>query len=147
MAKKATTKPAKKTRTVKEAKASYDAAPTQAVVHMSPVVIASQIAELPAEAQELAAEFVLMLRRRYVDMRLVEAPKAAPTDWTERDTFGIWADRPEMEDSVAYVRDLRGHRNILASASADRTDITDSGAYSLKLRRSIENREDGNLSD
>jgi hypothetical protein len=147
MTKKLTTKPVKKTRAVKEAKADYVAVPTHTVINLSPVVIASQIAELPAEAQELAAEFVLMLRRHYADTSLVVEPKTKQTDWAKLAAFGMWKDRPEMEDSVAYVRELRGHRNTLAGAWADRTDITDSGAYSLKLRRSIENREDGNLSD
>jgi hypothetical protein len=63
MAKKIATKPAKKTRTIKEAKVGYEAAPTQTAVRVSPIIIASQIAQLPAEAQALAAEFVLMLRR------------------------------------------------------------------------------------
>ena len=107
MTRKTATKPEKKTRAVKEAKADYVVAPTHTVISLSPIVIASQIAELPAEAQALAAEFVLMLRRRYVDTSLVTEPKSKYTDWTKLAAFGMWKDRPEMEDSVAYVRELR----------------------------------------
>ena len=67
----------------------------------------------------MAAEFVMMLRRRYVERKSVTEPKSALTDWTKLEAFGIWADRPEMEDSVAYVRERRGHKNTWA----DRTEI------------------------
>ncbi|NJM42471.1 MAG: hypothetical protein HC853_17895 [Anaerolineae bacterium] len=105
MAKKVTTKPVKKTRTLKETKASYEVVAMQVVTRVSPVVIATQIAELPVEAQELAAEFVLMLRRRYV----TEAPKQVTKRLNLEDEpfVGMWADRPEMADSVAYIRELR----------------------------------------
>jgi hypothetical protein len=106
MVKKAT-KSVKKPHSVKEAKVEYVATPSSGMVNVSPIVIAPQIAALPAEAQALAAEFVAMLQRHFAEPRLVTELKAAPTDWTKLDAFGIWADRPEMEDSVAYVRELR----------------------------------------
>ena len=107
MTRKTVTKPAKKVVRVKEAKVEYVAVTGHTVVSLSPIVIASHIAELPVEAQELAAEFVMMLRRHYPISATVIEPKATPTDWTKLDAFGIWADRLDMEDSVVYVRELR----------------------------------------
>ena len=105
MTRKTVTKPAKKAVRVKEAKVEYVAVTGHTVVSLSPIVIASHIAELPVEAQELAAEFVMMLRRRYT----TEVPNhaASSTNLLDEPFVGMWADRPEMEDSVAYVRELR----------------------------------------
>lgn len=59
---------------------------------------------LPKEKQEELSDFVEFLLSR------TEA-KPAPTEHTELDLqtpfFGMWADRPEMSDSTAYVRALR----------------------------------------
>ena len=70
----------------------------QIAVSLSPIVIASQIAELPAEAQELAAEFVLMLRKDRVEPKPVAEPKAAPTDRTKLELLLIWDDSSVIDD-------------------------------------------------
>ena len=59
---------------------------------------------LPKEKQEELSDFVEFLLSR-------SEAKPAATERTELDLqtpfFGMWADRPEMNDSSAYVNDLR----------------------------------------
>ena len=59
---------------------------------------------LPKEKQEELSDFVEFLLSR-------SEAKAVLTERTELDLqtpfFGMWADRPEMNDSAAYVRALR----------------------------------------
>jgi hypothetical protein len=59
---------------------------------------------LPKEKQEELSDFVEFLLSR-------SEAKTAPMEHTELDLktpfFGMWADRPEMNDSAAYVHALR----------------------------------------
>ena len=62
-------------------------------------------AHLPLEAQRQVADFVAFLRQRH--QKLEATPKAAGSDLSHEPFVGIWQDRPEIEDSSAWVRDLR----------------------------------------
>jgi hypothetical protein len=64
-----------------------------------------QIEELPPAARKLVREFVGVLRKQY---RLGK-PTGRAKSASQKDSkfFGMWKDRPEMADSVAYVRELR----------------------------------------
>lgn len=60
------------------------------------------IATLPATAQELVVEFVNALKQRYA------SPPSTQTLDLENEPFvGMWSDRPEMQDSIAWVKRIR----------------------------------------
>ena len=65
----------------------------------------SQIEALPPEAQKLVGEFVKLLNKQYQIAKPSRKPRKKELDLG--DFVGMWKDRPEMEDSVAYVRELR----------------------------------------
>ncbi len=66
--------------------------------------VLQRAASLPKEKQEELSDFVEFLLSR-------TETKPAPVERTELDLqtpfFGMWADRPEMNDSAGYVRALR----------------------------------------
>jgi hypothetical protein len=60
------------------------------------------IATLPATAQELVVDFVNVLKQRYA------SPSFTQTLDLENEPFvGMWSDRPEMQDSIAWVKRIR----------------------------------------
>ena len=67
--------------------------------------LTSQIEALPPEAQKLVGEFVKLLNKQYRPAKPSRKPKKKVLDLG--DFVGMWKDRPEMADSVAYVRKLR----------------------------------------
>lgn len=71
----------------------------------SPDVVRDEYAELPPEAQQTVAAFVKFLGRQS-QTRPKRRPKRR-VSFREDPAFGMWRDRPEMEDSVEYIRQLR----------------------------------------
>jgi hypothetical protein len=62
------------------------------------------VATLPQDAQRLVIDFVSFLKQRYPSSK---DPQSQPLD-LENDPFvGMWSDRPEMQDSTAWVREVR----------------------------------------
>ena len=60
------------------------------------------IATLPQTAQELVVEFVNTLKQRYA------SPMSTQSLDLENEPFvGMWSDRPVMQDSVAWVKQIR----------------------------------------
>jgi hypothetical protein len=62
------------------------------------------ISVLPETAQKLVVDFVAFLKQRYTREQTVSPH---PLD-LENETFvGMWSDRPEMQDSTAWIRQVR----------------------------------------
>jgi hypothetical protein len=59
---------------------------------------------LPPEAQQVVADLIAFLRRQ---TRPSTARKRAPREWENEPFVGMWRDREDMEDSSAWVRQLR----------------------------------------
>ena len=57
---------------------------------------------LPPEGRRVVADLIAFLRQRYS----TSAPTMA-TDISAEDYIGMWADREEMKDSSAWVRNWR----------------------------------------
>lgn len=72
-----------------------------------------EFAALPPEAQQLVADFIAFLRTRYKQARSNKKVKSAG-NLTDEAFIGIWRDRPDMEDSSAWVRNLREREWIKA---------------------------------
>jgi hypothetical protein len=60
---------------------------------------------LPLEAQRQAADFIAFLRQRY--HKPTAGTEAKKTNLSAEPFIGMWQDRTEMQDSTAWVRDLR----------------------------------------
>lgn len=69
--------------------------------------ILKELASLPPEGQEKAAEFIASLREYYAQQE--EGSAQRNLDFTNSGFFGIWRDRPEMQDSSEWLRQLRKH--------------------------------------
>jgi hypothetical protein len=60
---------------------------------------------LPQEAQRLVADYVAFLRQRYQN---IETGRNAETIELSQEPFvGMWQDRPDMQDSTAWVQSVR----------------------------------------
>ena len=70
-----------------------------------PEDVAADFLALPPDAQYAAAQFIAFLRRQREAAPTRRARRRGPL--SEEPFVGMWRDRPEMEDSVAYVRRLR----------------------------------------
>jgi hypothetical protein len=66
---------------------------------------ARDIASLPPEAQKQVADPVAFLRARYSTKP--GSRRAKRTALADEPFIGMWRDRDEMQDSTAYVRELR----------------------------------------
>jgi len=62
------------------------------------------IATLPQAAQQLIIDFVAFLKHRYPP--ILQNP-ILPIDLDKEPFIGMWSDRPEMQDSAAWVRQIR----------------------------------------
>ncbi len=66
--------------------------------------ILREINSLPLEAKRQIEDFVFFLRERYKSSQ----PKNAPASDLETEAFvGMWRDREDMQDSSAWVRNIR----------------------------------------
>jgi hypothetical protein len=67
--------------------------------------IAREIALLPPEAQQQVRDFVAFLKARYPTVQPV--PKPTRIRLADEPFIGMWRDREDMQDSVAWVQHLR----------------------------------------
>jgi hypothetical protein len=67
--------------------------------------IAKEIASLPPDAQRQVRDFVAFLKARYPYFLAVEDRKS--TSMTDEPFIGMWRNREDMQESSAWVRDLR----------------------------------------
>jgi hypothetical protein len=61
------------------------------------------IAALPEEAQQIVIDFVIFLKQRYQN----QPTNPQPLNLENEPFVGMWSDRPEMQDSTAWVRQIR----------------------------------------
>ena len=66
--------------------------------------IINELTNLPPEAQRQVFDFIAFLKTRYKPTS-AQMPKVA--DWSKEPFVGIWKDRGDMSDSVAWVRQTR----------------------------------------
>jgi hypothetical protein len=62
------------------------------------------VSTLPQEAQRLVIDFVAFLKQRYPS---AQTPQSQPLDLENEPFVGMWSDRPEMQDSTTWVREVR----------------------------------------
>ncbi|MBE9108407.1 DUF2281 domain-containing protein [Nodosilinea sp. LEGE 07298] len=62
------------------------------------------ISTLPTTAQQLVVDFVAFLKQRY---SASASPSPKPLDLDNEPFVGMWSDRPEMQDSTTWVRQVR----------------------------------------
>jgi hypothetical protein len=72
---------------------------------MSKEELLRQFNSLPPEGQRLVTDFIASLQNRYKKSKPENQPKR--TDITKEKFIGMWLDREEMNDSSAWVRNLR----------------------------------------
>jgi hypothetical protein len=65
--------------------------------------ILRELASLPPEGQEKAAEFIASLREHYARQSLGHHR----LDFSNLAFFGVWRDRADMQDSSKWLRQLR----------------------------------------
>ncbi|WP_346293043.1 DUF2281 domain-containing protein [Sphaerothrix gracilis] len=63
------------------------------------------IQSLPDEAQQLLTDFVAFLKQRYQATSLEENHSTLNLD--NSPFVGMWSDRPEMQDSTQWVKQIR----------------------------------------
>ncbi len=66
--------------------------------------ILREIKSLPLEAQHQIEDFVAFLRQRYKSSSLADTVK---TDFVSEEFVGMWRDREDLQDSMAWVRNIR----------------------------------------
>ena len=64
-----------------------------------------ELALLPPEGQRQVADFISLLREQYAHSQSAE--KSPASDLTQDSFIGMWRDREDMQDSSAWVRNLR----------------------------------------
>jgi hypothetical protein len=77
------------------------------------------LSTLPETAQQLVVDFVSFLKQRYGPHPLTPSPSGGeggqdtqtstphPLNLENESFVGMWSDRPEMQDSKAWVRQIR----------------------------------------
>ncbi len=66
--------------------------------------ILREINSLPLEAQHQIKDFIAFLRQRYKSSPRAET---ASTDLNAEEFIGMWRDRKDLQDSTAWVRNVR----------------------------------------
>lgn len=69
--------------------------------------ILRDLAMLPPEGRRQVADLIASLRERYCDSQ--QQPQVQKRDWSDEEFVGMWRDREDVKDSVAWVRNLRRH--------------------------------------
>ncbi len=64
----------------------------------------TDISALPETAQQLVVDFVAFLKQRYNQQQTM-TPN--PINLENEPFVGMWSDRSEMQDSVAWVKQIR----------------------------------------
>ena len=72
---------------------------------METTSIDREIASLPPEAQRQIVDFVAFLKTRYPAWQTVK--KTERSKLADDPFIGMWRKRKDMQDSTAWVRDLR----------------------------------------
>ncbi|NOZ05097.1 MAG: DUF2281 domain-containing protein [Chloroflexi bacterium] len=72
---------------------------------MKTASIDREFASLPPEAQREILDFVAFLKTRYPTRQVIK--KAERTQLADEPFVGMWRHREDMQDSTAWVRDLR----------------------------------------
>ena len=62
------------------------------------------LASLPEGVQQTIIDFVGFLKQKH---QPTEQSPPSPISFDDQPFVGMWSDRPEMKDSVAWVRKLR----------------------------------------
>ena len=62
------------------------------------------ITSLPEEVQQTVIDFVSFLKQRH---QASQSKSPQPLTFEDQPFVGMWSDRPEMKDSVAWVRQVR----------------------------------------
>jgi hypothetical protein len=62
------------------------------------------VSALPETAQQLVVDFVAFLKQRYAHS---PTTPSHPLNLENEPFVGMWSDRPEMQDSTAWVRQTR----------------------------------------
>jgi hypothetical protein len=130
-------------------------------IEESLVKLASQVSGLPTGKEAVEAVLRLLTSNRAqqwsedqpqtlpIDFREMSEQSSTPgdltvvttlTDWSKEPFIGIWKDREEMEDSVAWVRQLRGH-------GLPKSEDLDSSGVIVRRRRNYYDHEDTKMTD
>ncbi|MFQ5344169.1 MAG: DUF2281 domain-containing protein [Anaerolineae bacterium] len=72
---------------------------------MKTASIAQEIASLPPEVQRQVIDFVAFLKMRYPTWQTIK--RTERTLLADEPFIGMWREREDMQDSTAWVRDLR----------------------------------------
>ncbi|HBB31112.1 MAG TPA: DUF2281 domain-containing protein [Cyanobacteria bacterium UBA8803] len=71
---------------------------------LNPEQLTNDIATLPQEAQKMVIAFVNFLKQQYQQPK-TQQPQ--PLNFKDEPFVGMWSDRTDMQDSTAWVRQLR----------------------------------------
>jgi hypothetical protein len=63
--------------------------------------LSDDVSALPETAQQLVVDFVAFLKQRYAQ---AQTTTSRPLNLENEPFVGMWSDRPEMQDSTAWVR-------------------------------------------
>jgi Protein of unknown function (DUF2281) len=66
--------------------------------------LSDDVSALPETAQQLIVDFVAFLKQRYAQ---AQTTPSRPLNLENEPFVGMWSDRPEMQDSTAWVRQTR----------------------------------------
>ena len=64
----------------------------------------ADVTSLPEEAQQTVIDFVSFLKQRH---QTSQRQSPQPITFDDQPFVGMWRERPEMQDSVAWVRQTR----------------------------------------
>lgn len=84
---------------------------------MKQSTIQREFSALPPELQKQVLDYVVFLKTRYVGTRK-KRTKRIPLN--QEPAIGMWRDRKDMEDSTAWVRNLRQSEEEKRRARANR---------------------------
>ncbi|MCC7163982.1 MAG: DUF2281 domain-containing protein [Anaerolineae bacterium] len=84
---------------------------------MKQSIIQREFSALPPELQKQVLDYIAFLKTRYVSTRK-KAAKRIPLE--QEPALGMWRDRKDMEDSTAWVRNLRQSEENMRRARANR---------------------------
>jgi hypothetical protein len=74
---------------------------------MNPKTAWQRFADLPPEAQQEVVDFIAFLQTRYAPSPTRK--RARPPKLSKEAFIGMWRNRKDLQDSRAWVRNLREH--------------------------------------
>ena len=72
--------------------------------------IAQQTHGLPENAKREVLHYIEFIRSRYQDTKAIKTAGKRKASWSDTPMYGLWEEREEIADPVAYVRHLRRSR-------------------------------------